>query len=71
MLWSQQDPMGKAGVWLGQVSFIFLWPYASPHGLQETKGPEVLAFAPHTVIWVAQQPAKFLHLLELFPNLHH
>ena len=42
-----------------------------PHGLQETKGPEVLAFAPHTVIWVAQQPAKFLHLLELFPNLHH
>lgn len=36
MLWSQQDPTGKAGVWLGQVSFIFLWPYASPHGLQET-----------------------------------
>ena len=36
MLWNQQDPMGKAGVWLGQVSFIFLWPYASPHGLQET-----------------------------------
>lgn len=34
------------------------------------KGPEVLAFAPHTVIWVAQQPAKFLHILELFPNLH-